>query len=48
MERNATQILLLRKPAAQTPLPIQMSDRDDDFCFVTNTALEGDGVRESH
>ena len=48
MERNASKIPLFGKLAAWPPLPIQMGDQDDDFCFIAKTTLEGDGAGESH
>ena len=48
MERNAKEIPLIKKLAAWTPLLIQMGDQDDDFYFVVETTLEGDGARELH
>ena len=48
VEGNTTKTPLLGKLATQTFLPIQTRDRDDDFYFVADTTLEGDGARESH
>ena len=48
VEINTTEIPLLGKLAARTPLPIQTGDQDDDLCFVIETTMKGDGARESH
>ena len=48
MERDAIEILLLGKVTAQTPLAIQTGGWDDDFCFVANATLEGDGAGDLH
>ena len=48
MEGNATEIPLLKKLAAWPPLPIQTGDQDDDFCFIVETTMEGDGAGELH
>ena len=48
MEGNASEIPLLGKLAAWPPLPIQTGDQDDDFCFVAEETIEGDGAGESH
>ena len=48
MVRDATEIPLLRKLAAWPPLPIQTGDQDDDFCFIDETTMEGDGAGDSH
>ena len=48
MERDASEIPLFGKLAAWPPLPIQTGDQDDDFCFVAEMTLEGDGAGESH
>ena len=37
-----------RELAAWPPLPIQTGDQDDDFYFVAEMTLEGDGAGESH
>ena len=48
MERDASKILLFGKLAAWPPLPMQTGDQDDDFCFVAEMTMEGDGAGESH
>ena len=48
MERDASEIPLLGKLAAWPALPIYTGDQDDDFCFVDETTMEGDGAGESH
>ena len=48
MERDASEIPLLGKLAAWPPLPIWTGDQDDEFCFVIETTLEGDGAGGLH
>ena len=48
MEGDASEILLLGKLATWPPLPIQTGDQDDDFCFVAEMTMEGDGTGELH
>ena len=48
VERDASKIPLLGKLAVWPPLPIQTGDQDDDFYFVAETTMEGDGAGELH
>ena len=48
MEGSQSEIPLLGKLAAWPPLPIQTGDQDDNFCFIDETTMEGDGVGESY
>ena len=48
VEGDASEIPLLGKLAAWPPLPRQTGDQDDDFYFVIENTLEGDGAGDSH
>ena len=48
VEGDASEIPLFGKLAAWPPLPIQTGDQDDDFCFIAEMTMEGDGAGESH
>ena len=48
MERDGSEIPLFGKLASWAPLPIQTGDQDDDFYFIAEMTMEGDGARELH